>query len=367
MLSFLLALALPMTADLGTSFTQTDSDIEVVCSEEEWTDCYFLNAEKVPAVISPMELASSVSTQHWIQSHRKRLEEILNEYGALLLRGFPIEEAQGFANVVQTVLNLPLINYRGGEGSRKKIVDGVYTSTEAPPSFQIPLHNELTCTDNPPSYICFYCEVAPESGSGQTILGSTEKITYAMQRLSEIWNVFAGRTLKYISRHPPEGNFFTLINNTHKTWQESFETGDKQEVERICREKGFEFHWLGEWIEVIRRAPAIQEPDQTFHFPYWFNQAHLYHSNPRIRGGCINDALANLLYCDPTTRQYDVEFEDGTPLPQWIVYGIYDVLEQETIRFDWQKNDVLILNNRKILHGRAPYSGPRRILVSMVQ
>jgi alpha-ketoglutarate-dependent taurine dioxygenase len=100
--------------------------------------------------------------------------------------------------------------------------------------------------------------------------------------------------------------------------------------------------------------------------PYWFNQAHLYHSNPRIRGGWANDFLANVLYFDPTTRQYDIQFEDGSEIPQDIIYEIYDVMEEQTVRFDWQKGDVLILNNTKVLHGRAPYSGQRRVLVAMV-
>lgn len=327
-------------------------------------DVYFVNEAKLPAMVSSEQPTPSVAK--WIQEQKLPLQELLSIHGALLLRGFPVENGEEFARVVKEVLQRDLLNYRGGEGSRKKITEGVYTSTEAPPPFHIPLHNELTCTDRPVAYICFFCEIAPEPGSGQTLLGRTEKATQAMREHPNVWDLFEGRTLKYISRHPPEGNYFTWVNNTHRTWQDCFETEDKSEVEKICIEKGFEFHWLGEWIEVIRRAPAVHAPDQTFNFPYWFNQAHLYHSNPRIRGGWANDFLANVLYFDPTTRQYDIQFEDGSEIPQDIIYEIYDVMEEQTVRFDWQKGDVLILNNTKILHGRAPYSGQRRVLVAMV-
>ena len=77
--------------------------------------------------------------------------------------------------------------------------------------------------------------------------------------------------------------------------------------------------------------------------------------------------MANLLYWSSTTRQYDVELEDGTPIPQEIIYEIYDIYERQTIKYDWQKGDALIVHNIKALHGRAPYQGKRRILVSMIK
>lgn len=181
-----------------------------------------------------------------------------------------------------------------------------------------------------------------------------------------VWNFFNGHQIRYISRHPPEGSFFNKVNVTHRTWPQVFETHDKEEVERICQTKGLEYKWIGNWIEVSRLVPAIKGPDDYFDHPYWLNQVHLYHGNPRIRGGWVNHILASLLYMSPTTRQYDVELEDGTPIPRNIIYEIYDVLEQQTIKFDWQKGDVLVLDNIKALHGRAPCVGQRRILVSMV-
>jgi alpha-ketoglutarate-dependent taurine dioxygenase len=332
---------------------------------EDIPPSYVVDASSLPAIVTPTD--SELALHAWMKNNKKKLKALVKEHGGILLRGFPVNSPEDFAYVVKAVLGKEPITYRSGEGSRTKIAEGVYTSTEAPPQYQIPLHNELTCTDNPVSYICFYCETAPAPGSGQTNLGYTERASDAIKSDSELWDLFNGKTLKYISRHPPEGNYFTWVNNTHRTWQDTFETNDKSEVENICREKGFEFHWLGEWIEVIRRAPAIHAADKTFDHPYWYNQAHLYHSNPRIRGGYVNDFLANLVYSDPTTRQYDIEFDDGTQIPQEAIYRIYDIMEEQTIQFDWKKGDVLLLDNKQILHGRAPYFGPRRILVSMVQ
>lgn len=334
---------------------------------EDLIDIQFVNEQQMPLMLSPKN-PMPLSTFHAVaETHREIIQELLTSYGALLIRGFPVDSPEDFSSTIQAILGRRPIDYKGGEGSRQKVAEGVYTSTEAPPQFQIPLHNELSCTDRPPAYISFYCDVAPKNGMGQTILGKTESVSQDLSNQPNVWDLFYGRTLKYISRHPPDGSFFSTVNVTHKSWPDSFETHDKAEVERICREKGFEFTWHGDWIEVARLAPAILEPDAHFSFPYWFNQAHLYHSNPRIRGGVINHILANLLYIFQDSRQYDIEFEDGSPIPQEIIYQIYDVLEKNTVKVDWQKGDILLLDNFKAMHGRASYSGSRQIFFSMFQ
>lgn len=330
-------------------------------------DFYFVNKEKLPLVLSPNEPNISFSSfRDWIQQNQTTLKNLIAEHGALLLRGFPVKEAEEFRSVITTALGQEPMNYRGGEGSRHLVTDGIYTSTEAPPGFQIPLHNELSCTNHPPTYISFYCLIAPKPGSGQTILGSTERVSKELLlKYPDVWTLFYGQNLNYISRHPPEGSFFTKVNRTHKPWQKAFETTDPLEVEKICKEKGFTYTWLGDWIEVVRRVPAIRTQDQYFNFDYWYNQAHLYHSNPRIRGGWLTHILANLLYIVPSTRQYDIEFENGESIPQDIIYHAYDVLEDSIVKFDWKEEDVLIVHNIKSLHGRAKYKGERRVLVGM--
>lgn len=333
----------------------------------EQLNSYFVNKENLPLVLSPKDSEVTLdSFRIWAETHQKELQELLHSKGAILLRGFPIYSAEDFAKVVKTIIGRKLIDYKG-EGSRKRITQGVYTSTEAPPEFKIPLHNELTCTLNPVDYICFYCDIAPTEGTGQTLLGRTEDITLAIQQRPHIWDLFNGKIMHYISRHPPEGSLFTSVNPTHRTWQQAFETENKEDIEKICEQKRYDFKWLGDWVEVTRRVPAILGPDEYFDHPYWFNQSYLYHANPRIRGGWVNHLLANLLYISPSTRQYDIEFEDGSPIPQQIIYEIYDILDQNTILFNWEKGDVLLLDNRRTLHGRAPCKGQRRILATMIQ
>lgn len=328
---------------------------------EEDFDVYYVNEQKQPLILAPKNEKDIVL----INKHQEELQKLVSHHGSILFRNFGVSSADEFSAVVSACLHQDAMNYIG-EGSRTKITSKVYTSTEAPEWSHIPLHNELSCTTHPPQYICFYCDVAPTPGSGQTLLGTTEEITQAFLQRPCIWNLFFGRNLKYISRHPTDGNFFSRVNQTHKSWQQSFETTDPADVGRICQEQGFDCEWDDDWITVIRTAPAILGPDEDFNHPYWYNQAHLYDANPRIRGGWVNHILASLLYMNDSTKQYEILFEDGSHIPREVIYEIYDVLDEKTIRFDWQQGDVLLLDNKKMLHGRAPYTGPRRILVTMI-
>lgn len=304
---------------------------------------------------------------HIVERNRDMLRALLDKHGALLFRDFPIYNARDFSAAVKTLLQREPVDYQCGEGSRTRVTQGVYTSTEAAPEFHIPLHHELPLTDSPLTYIALFCEIEPLPGTGQTLLASTENVSQRILQQPAIWDQYDGKILKYTSRHPPQGSFFCAVNPTHKPWQEVFDTEDPQVAEAICREKGFEYQWLGKWLEVVRWAPAIRGPDEHFDHPYWFNEADLYHANPRIRGCWLNHLLANLLYIVPSTRPYEVEFDDGSPISRDSLYTIYDILDDETIRVDWQRGDLLILNNIKTLHGKAPHEGQRRILISMIR
>lgn len=300
-----------------------------------------------------------------VSEHRETLRELLNEHGALLFRSFPFHTAEDFSSAIRVILQQEPTDYRSGEESRQRVIEGVYTSTEAPPEFSIPLHHEFSYTDYPWAYVAYFCQIPHDRGSGQMLLASTKNVHDRILQRPDIWEKFEGKVIKYTSRHPPEGSIFCAVNPTHKAWQEAFETDDPKVAEAICRSQGFDFRWLGGWLEVIRRAPAIRDPDEHFNHPYWFNQAHLYSPNPRVRGGWFNHFLANLLYIMPSTRPYDVEFDDGSPIPVDILYSIYDILDEETLCFEWQPGDLLVLDNIKTLHGRTPQEGEGHIFVSM--
>lgn len=56
-----------------------------------------------------------------------------------------------------------------------------------------------------------------------------------------------------------------------------------------------------------------------------------------------------------------VRFSDGRPIPSWWID--HALVETERVAFpvSWQKNDILMVDNTRFMHGRRAFSGPRVI------
>lgn len=326
----------------------------------------FITEPKLPLVIEPEKQLSFEDFLKWIKEEHSRIKRELLTYGGILFRGFAVEGADGFNQMIDALgLGKPL-NYIGGDTPRDKIKGKVYTSTEAPPSFKIPLHNEMSFIKNYPRHIYFYCETPPGSG-GETIIADARAIYHSID--PSVRSRFEHKQLKYISNFYKKSPLLDLINRykrAHKTWMEAFETADKEEVGRLCAANDFGFKWnKNDWLQVTYDCPAVITHPETGD-KIWFNQAHLYDYNPRLLG-LFNWMGTKLLYCKKNTIMHEIYFGDLAPVARKDLYHVMDVLDRKTIRFPWQKGDVLVLDNVLSMHGRAPFTGKRRILASLTK
>src|SRR5688572_6522427 len=85
-----------------------------------------------------------------ISKQKDLFQQLLLKHGALVFRDFPINSATAFADFIETLGLGNFVNYIGGDSPRDKVQNKVYTSTEAPPSLHIPLHQELSFIKNFP-------------------------------------------------------------------------------------------------------------------------------------------------------------------------------------------------------------------------
>lgn len=325
----------------------------------------FINSDQLPLVIEPIDKAMQLpECLTLLNQHNSLLKEKLLTHGGLLFRNFPIRNEHDFSTLIKNFKAGKFVDYIGGDSPRKKIREGIYTSTEAPPSIKIPLHQELSFVKNYPSHIYFYCDIAPVE-KGETILADARKVFQALSK--DIKQRFIEKNLLYISRYYYKSAFMNFINKlqpSHKSWIDVFETTDKQEVEKKCRENEFSFQWNhNDWLQISQKCPAVISHPKT-HETVWFNQAHLFDFNPKLLGWWRYPA-SKLLYLRQYTKLHEVFFGDSTPIPREDLYSILDTLDQHTISFPWQKGDVLILDNILTMHGRAMFEGKRRVLVAM--
>lgn len=323
---------------------------------------HFINSKQLPLVVEPADKKISLKrTLDLLDKKNDFFKHNLLKYGGLLLRNFPIGNERDFAEVIKHLKTGDFINYIGGDSPRKKITEGVYTSTEAPPSIKLPLHNELSYVKTYPSHIYFYCDIAPEA-NGETTIGDARKIYQAIDL--KVRNRFSEKGLRYVSCYPFKNDFMHRINKSHKSWVHVFETEEKSEVERKCKENEIQFKWHPkDWLQISQVRPSVIFHPLTQE-RVWFNQAHHFDFNPKFLGWW-RYLGAKLLYCRKHTLLHDVYYGDNTKIPREDMYHILDVLEQNTVYFPWQKGDVLVLDNVLAMHGRAAFSGKRRILAAM--
>jgi alpha-ketoglutarate-dependent taurine dioxygenase len=289
----------------------------------------------------------------WYRDNHNFVETKLSEHGAILFRGFGIRSPSAFAGCVKSISD-DLLDYIDGNSPRTKLGNGIYTSTEYPPEFFISLHNELSYSSHFPKRLVLCCIVAPRSG-GETVIADSRAILKSLP--AEIVEAFTKRQVKYI-RNLHGGRGYGL------SWQDTFETTDKAAVERFCKDASIDYEWRADGgLRLVQIGPGVMRHPKT-NEQAWFNQADQFHpsNNPReVYQGLkvIHKGMDELL---PQTAC----FGDGTPIEDSMLALIRDVAREQMVCLPWREGDVMIVDNILVCHGRMPYSGPRRILISMI-
>lgn len=317
-----------------------------------------------PTVITSEKKCTYHEFIHQLRGLQPQLQQLLLERGALLFRGFPVTDASSFSDVIESLGLGEFVNYIGGDSPRDIVEKKIYTSTEAPPSFHIPLHQELSYIKNFPRHIYFFCEIAAPVG-GATVIGDARRIYEAVD--PDVRNRFQMKGLQYISRYYHKSKIMDWVNHiqrSHKSWIEVFETQDKKTVEKLCIDNDFVWRWLKkDWLEIKQTRPAVHVHPKTQE-KVWFNQAHLYDFNSKLLGW-QKYFLTKLFYIQKTTLLHEIKFADGTTIPKKDLFHLLDVIKENTVAYPWQKGDVMVLDNILAMHGRAVFQGKRRVLTAM--
>lgn len=310
----------------------------------------------LPLIIEPeAPLARASQVETLIASYRyygDAIEKALLKNGAILFRGFGVNTPSAFARFVRSA-SQGLLSYVDGNSPRKKITQGVYTSTEYPAQYHISLHNELSYAHAWPSRLYFCCITAPAQG-GETPVADSRKI---IQRLDpRVVEEFTRRGVKYI-RNLHGGQGFG------PSWQDTFETSDKAVVAEYCRASAMDAEWKADGVlrlSHVRPATAVHPKTGE---RVWFNQADQFHPSTHPRD--VYESLMAL--CDGVEEnlpQYAC-FGDDTPIEAAMLDEIRETTREAASVFPWREGDVLVVENMLACHGRMPYTGPRKILVSM--
>jgi alpha-ketoglutarate-dependent taurine dioxygenase len=286
----------------------------------------------------------------WLDQHQEQVDAWILAHGAVLFRGFAIHDDKSFVELCKRFTD-ELGLYVEGNSPRRHTSEFVYTSTDYPAEFDISMHNELSYAHTPPLRLLFYCQL-PSITGGQTPIVDCRRV---LERLgASLVDRFERHGVRYVQNlHGGSG--------MGRSWQETFETEDRDEVERYLGRGQVEVTWLAKGrLRTEQVRPAIRVHPLSGE-RVWFNQADQWHvSNLDAQS---RRALERFVPVDQFPL--NATFGDGSPIPQQDLDHIRSTLWSSAVRFDWRRGDVLVVDNYLVAHGRHAYTGARSVRVAM--
>jgi alpha-ketoglutarate-dependent taurine dioxygenase len=319
----------------------------VIQAPNSWVKTELLSGEgKGPFVISAA--IEGVDVQQWARDNRALIHNNLLKYGAVLFRNFAVAGTEGFEQFVTDFAGKPL-EYKERSSPRHKIRGQVYTSTDYPAHQSIFFHNENSYQHVWPMKIAFYCHTPAETG-GETPIADTREVFRLLSPATR--QAFDEKGCLYVRNF--DGQFGL-------PWQVVFQTEDRAQVEEYARRADIMCDWLGEnHLRTRSVRSAICDHPQTGE-SLWFNHVAFFHYST-LESSIREGLLAALTEDELPSNSY---YGDGQPIEPGVLDEIRQAYRRAAIVFSWRKGDVLLLDNMLMAHSRAPFTGPRKIMVAM--
>lgn len=295
-------------------------------------------------------LSTPASTKNWVNENKGFIESQLEEYGAVLFSGLPIESAEDFDLFVSS-FNYNTFTYEGSLSNAVRInrTNKVFTANEAPKEIEIFLHHEMAQTPIYPKNIFFFCKSASLNG-GQTPLCRSDDLYAAILKED------AGLLTKFqengVIYNSVMSNGDELVSGQGRSWQKTLGVISKDEAAIRLNDLGYSWNWIeGDNLSVTTKTfEAIKElKDGSKSF---FNQ--VLAASLGWKKNSEDDLLP-------------VKFGNGDEIPEASIQMISELAKSLTLLRHWKDNDILLIDNYRVMHGRKPFSGEkaREVLVSL--
>ncbi|QDV57142.1 TauD/TfdA family dioxygenase [Rosistilla oblonga] len=294
--------------------------------------------------------ATLAAAADWVGEHRDEILRLANQYGAVLLRDFPVENAEGFDAIIQS-LRLENFPYKKSLSNAVRInrTDRVFSANEAPPEVRIFFHHEMAQTPLFPKWIMFSCEIAADQGGATPICRSDVLWQRLAAECPEFAEACEKKGLTYSNVMPNDDD---AKSGMGRSWRSTLGVTDREGAEARLRELNYSWEWLeGDSLRATTPPlPAVKDLGEG-------------------RKSFFNQMIA--AYCgwkDPSNDPSGaIRHADGTPLDGDAVRRAAQLAEELAFDLEWQVGDVVILDNTVAMHARSPFVGTRKVVASLAE
>lgn len=354
--------------------------------------------QEMPLVIEPNGAKDLPFLQQFLKTHSAQIKQDIARYGAVLLRGFDVHTDHDYE---QTVLSIDGFNgiseaFMSEEGrihidNLKYVLHTNAVYKTGGTVYLGGFHSENYYSPDVPSYICFHCQ-KPSLLGGETGLINMEKI---YQELNE-----------ELKQKLAQQNFFVskwLVSEVAERYQLPIDT-----IHKLC--KHFDLPLIGEGSDqfILMYKPNIFEHPVTGKKSLQINLFEVIGLNEEMRRCFVDDyqgkewfwhrvvwrlptwvlkvleyaymSCASFFYSPKNSlnilknkiktlwagkkKQAVPEFNDqrvGSVFNQKDVKQLAQLIRKYYSSCLWQKGDVMLIDNKKVMHAGMPGSGPRTI------
>ncbi len=316
---------------------------------EQGLESYFINQQQLPIVLSPVN--SDFDIKQWAKNSKSLIRSLVLEYGGVLFRGFDIVGTDNFEQFVSTAISSDWGKYQEKATPRSHVKGKVFTATEYLNDRVILPHNENSYVKSWPGYIAFYAQVVAETG-GETPLIDCREMYKKIP--SEILAEFSEKGVEYVRNY---GYGMGL------PWKEAYAVSDRDEMNHYCAENNISIKWIDDdKIQLRSRRWAVITHPATKE-KLWFNHGVFFNMY------ALEEELKSLfLSCyGEDELPYNTYYGDGSKIEKSTIDTLLKLYETQKIKYPYEENDVLILDNMRVAHGREAFTGERQVYVAMME
>lgn len=310
-----------------------------------------------------------------IAAHRQDILEQLDQYGAVLFRGFACCDEDYFSKAIALCDLGRRCDTSDYDLPRTVLRHDIYTSSDLPPSIPLPLHHEKPRSKNPP-HTLYFCCVTPAQKGGGTIIANAESIWLDMSQIIQNkikkYGVVYKQFFHGVTRK--QGVLKQILGEQcARSWSEYFATNKKEQIEQKLIQDGCDWKWVNKQRDLIAFTylPGVLPHPRT-HQLCWFNSAAYlnYYAN------FVYGELKQLAWPQYLAARYMILKDlfpiichcgNGSAFSEAEVLEIQQVIENHTRVVQWQQGDFMILDNFTWMHGKQPHEGNRLLYSCMTE